>query len=304
MRRGVWAAAMVLSSLLAGCGGGGSSTGASRPSFSTNYPGLANITTATSLSTLADSAVVNPGPSAASASGGGASTAIQWSNTLIRVQVTNVGGQSPTMDFPLSSLSNITVGGVPFIGTLAPVVGTAAGSSQTILTTQIGVGSNSFNHTVLGRWTYQTTLAPVVNTVGFFVAGTETRQQDLPTAGSATYTGRLLANLYQTGSPIGTVVGNATGNANFASGLFTFSTSNSTLNGALDPSVNVTGSLSRPTGIPASNAWTGNIQTDATRNLSGSINGRCYGPSCVEFGGTFFMSAPGQQMLGGILLRQ
>jgi hypothetical protein len=305
---GIWVAGTALSSVLVGCGGGGGTMrGTPVPTFSSDYPGLANITTPTGLNTLAESAVVNTGvggPSAASAGGGGASTAIQWSNTLIRVQVTNVAGQSFTMDFPTSSLSNVGVGGVPFTGTLAPVVGTAPGSSQTILTTQIGVGSNSFDHTVLGRWTYQTTLPPAINTVGFFVAGTETRQQDLPTSGTAAYSGRLLANLYQTGNPIGTVVGNATGNVNFASGVFNFSTSSSTLNGAADASVNVTGSLSRPTGIPASNGWTGTIQSDATRNLSGSINGRCYGPACVEFGGTFFMTAPGQQMLGGILLKQ
>jgi hypothetical protein len=114
----------------------------------------------------------------------------------------------------------------------------------------------------------------------------------------------LLANLYQAGVGTGTVVGDATGNVNFVSGIFNFSTSGSTVNGVSDPSLNVTGSLSRPSAVPASNAWIGNIQTDATRNLSGSINGRCYGPACVEFGGTFFMNAPGQQLLGGILLKQ
>jgi hypothetical protein len=290
--------------LVTGCGGGGGGSSAVRaPAVSGDYPGLANIATTTTLSTLADSAVVDTAvPSAALA--GGATVSIDWSNTLIRIQVTNVGGQSFTQDFAGGSLNTITIGGVPFVGTLAPVPGSDPGSSVALLYTQVGLGTNSFDHTVLGRWTYQATIPATVDTVGFFVAGTETRQEDLPTTGTASYTGRLLANLYEAGVGTGTVVGNATGSANFGANAFTFSTSGSTLNGTADASLDVTGSLTRPAGVPASNAWTGTISTDATRSLNGSINGRCFGPACAEFGGTFFMNGTGQQMLGGILLKQ
>jgi hypothetical protein len=285
------------------CDGGSSAV---RPSgVGGDYPGLANIATPTRLSTLSESAVVDTAAhSAVSASGAGASTAIEWSNTAIRVQVTNVGGQTFTMDFAGGSLSTITVGGVPFIGTATPVVGAAAGSSQTFLYTQIGVGSNSFDHALLGRWTYQATIPATVDTVGFFVAGTETRQEDLPTTGTASYSGRLLADLYAAGLGSATVVGNATGSANFGTNTFAFFTSGSTLDGVADSSLNVSGSLTRSAGIPASNAWSGTISTDATRNLNGSISGRCFGPACAEFGGTFFMHGRNQQMLGGILLKQ
>lgn len=299
-------AALALCWALASCGGSSTTKGTPQRSISGDYPGLANISSATPLSTLAESAVVNAAtPSAAQASGGGASTAIQWSNTLLRVQVTNVGGQSFSMDFPTASLGNVTVGGVPFIGTVTPVVGAVPGSTQSVLTTQIGIGSNSFNHTLLGRWTYQTTLAPAINTVGFFVAGIETRPQDLPASGTAAYSGTLLANLYQSGTGIGPVVGRAAGTANFASGVFNLSTTGSTLNGVADSTLDVTASLSRPTAIPPSNAWSGTIATtDPARGLNGTINGRCFGPACAEFGGTFFMNGPSQQMLGGVLVKQ
>jgi hypothetical protein len=311
MRARAWIAVFGLAILsVAGCGGGAGGLRPIAPVAGT-YPGLANITAPTTLASVATSATEDTVAIQATPAAPAGTVQIDWSNTTVRVRVTGVAGQSFDQSFALGSLNltTITAGVSVLEGTVFPL----AGDNRSISLTPIGGGPPSFDHTVLGRWNY-TSPSGTTLVVGYFVAGTQTRVADIPITGTASYSGRLLGNLYDSVS-VARVSASASGTFDFGAPTptLTFSTTGSRLlrpatgapiSDTADPTLDIPSTNLLLTA--GTNNLTGTLSTSALRNLSGPVNAKCYGPACKEVGGVFSLSNPGntQQMIGGFQLSQ
>lgn len=131
---------------------------------------------------------------------------------------------------------------------------------------------------------------------GAMSVGAETAAANIDADGTATFVGQA-AGVYVDGNGTpGIMTATATLNADFANRSVDFATSGSTIagGGAAD-ALDMTGTLAYGAG---SNAMTGTVTT--VGGLSGTADGRFYGPGAAEVGGVFGLRSPdGVQTLGG-----
>lgn len=126
---------------------------------------------------------------------------------------------------------------------------------------------------------------------GVYVWGNATAPANIPTIGSATYSGNIAGNyIDSTGAKTqvsGTqgIAGNMTAIANFAARSIAFSTSGTA--GGAGAILDMSGTLSYAAG---QNLFAGTV-TSAT--MTGTASGRFYGPSAQEIGGVYSLSGGG-----------
>ena len=201
--------------------------------------------------------------------------------------------------------------------------------------TYVDPASSSFSltYSVLGMWAKPTTTnggSPDPNWPeigGAFSAGVLTRGVDLPTTGSANYSGYFIgryatsANLVSPTNGTYIVGANASATADFGAGTVSFSTLNTNIalegaGGALGTPAPMSGLdlLSGPmpiTRTSTSNAFAGTVNT-TSNGLSGPIQGGFYGPPATtgdfappELGGSVSVTNNlNQSMVGSFALKK
>lgn len=165
--------------------------------------------------------------------------------------------------------------------------------------------ANFFQYSTLGWWDYLSTTGD--ETHGYFVAGDPTRPSDIPTTGTASYSGLMLGH-YASADGLYAVNAKASAQADFAAQTVALQTSG-TVKGTFgdvssfvaDSGLNLTGTLSINR---TDNKLTGQLAT--TNGLSGGAVGKFFGPAAKEMGGTFLLqnNQGTEQMVGGFLLKR
>lgn len=281
---------------LVGCGGGGGGTSATLASFSSW------------------SAVQRP--SAITVDGISQSGTYTWDSNTNRV-TGRVDGTSQT---GASYTSTYDANGIATAVALTPAGGSPVSWSRTngdtfgqlILNsnidavvsadgTKIGLAANPYDY----NWDYQTfgiwtTGAGTGNgTFGAMSIGAQTSGGAIPTSGTATYSGHT-GGRYVNGTGDYWFTSSAmTAAANFGTRSVTFATTGTQItpdliNVSNNTNLNMSGTL---TYAAATNQITGSVTT--TGGLTGSVNGRFYGPSAQEIGGTFSVTGAGLQGYAG-----
>lgn len=281
---------------LVGCGGGGGGTSATLASFS-SWSGVQR-------------------PSAITVDGISQSGTYTWDNNTDRV-TGRVDGTSQT---GASYTSTYDANGNATAVTLSPAGGSPVSWSRTngdtfgqlILNsnidavvsadrTKIGLAANPYDY----NWDYQTFgiwttgAGTGSGTFGAMSIGAQTSGGAIPTSGTATYSG-YTGGRYVNGTGDYWFTSSAmTAAANFGTRSVAFATTGTQItpdliNVSNNSNLNMSGTL---TYAAATNQITGSVTT--TGGLTGSVNGRFYGPSAQEIGGTFSVTGAGLQGYAG-----
>lgn len=217
-----------------------------------------------------------------------------------RGTVNSGGSVIPIFDLSIPSLG-VTATNLRGDGTFA----TQANGSQ------VAVVAGFMTYTALGAWSH----IPAGGTgghIGQYVTGAGTPVANLPTVGTATYTGTgangkvVGAYFVPTGSGTiqsGVISGNVSMNANFAANTFSGSMAGMTASASVNGSgttpwndVSFSGSLNRTGGIPSFNgaASTTGAPAGGVAGFSGAatggVSGMFYGPNYQEVGATWALS--------------
>jgi hypothetical protein len=175
------------------------------------------------------------------------------------------------------------------------------------------------SYSTLGMWTQDLPAPNATSHTGTFVAGALTRGSDIPTTGSATYSG-LMTGIYADQRTLQTrtlyAVG-ATANAlaDFGSRVVTLNTTGTqkvdinalTPTPMADPGLDVSARFGYPAGRNVLTSTS--FRTSSARMPTGFSTAHFFGPAAAELGGTFFVrngSAAGntEQMSGGFVLKK
>jgi len=153
--------------------------------------------------------------------------------------------------------------------------------------------SSQYDYTSWGTWSKDSSGSPQqsVPARSPWIAGRLTPDGDVPTSGSATYSGEAWGHLNESGS-FTTVSGDATLNANFGS---------RTLTGSFDDMRRADGSSWTSANVNA--GWASgqnNIQgtINATNGMSGNLRGAFFGPNAEEVGGNWHLQGGGDKAAG------
>ncbi len=155
--------------------------------------------------------------------------------------------------------------------------------------TKIGLAANPYDH----NWDYQTFgiwttgAGTGSGTYGAMSIGAQTAGASIPTSGTATYSGYTGGRYVNAVGEYWFTSSAMTAAANFGTRSITFTTTGTQvtpdlINVANNTNLNMSGTL---TYAAATNQITGNVST--TGGMTGTVNGRFYGPSAQEIGGTF-----------------
>ena len=132
---------------------------------------------------------------------------------------------------------------------------------------------------------------------GYFVTGQTTNPANIPTVGTAIYSGSIDGDFVNSINQPFYIDAEVTVTANFASRSLNFATTNTTAEPNNGPAVaaanlNMTGILSYSAG---SNQFTGTV---TATGLSGTATGHFYGPAAQEIGGVYNLSGTAGRSLG------
>lgn len=136
-------------------------------------------------------------------------------------------------------------------------------------------------------------------TYGAASVGAATDGANVPTTGSATYSGYTGGRYVWSDGTYYFTSSNMSAATNFATRSISFATTNTAVTPNLltqtsAPALNMTGTLAYSAG---SNQFTGNVTT--VSGLTGTATGRFYGPTAQEIGGTFGVTGAGITTYGG-----
>jgi hypothetical protein len=173
------------------------------------------------------------------------------------------------------------------------------GSVRQMLFANPGYALFSLTYTTFGFWQYDVSAIATSGVGGAFATGIATRTNDLPTTGTATYSGGMIGR-YADGATSWAVTAAASSLANFGTGTLSLTTSNSfkaPIGGGAamsDPSLNLSGALLFP---PGTNQLSGTLTS--TGGMTGPASAKFFGPAAKEVGGTFFVTNGGNQQMNG-----
>jgi hypothetical protein len=174
---------------------------------------------------------------------------------------------------------------------------------------------NSLLYSTAGVWTSKMhPTASLSGVAGAAAAGVATPRADLPTTGTAQYSGRFIGRHNSDGADIDLVRADAQAVANFGSGLVSFSTTNSYMNwGTGDvatPGDDLTGSMT----LQSTGGLRGPVRTRS--GMTGEVRGLFYGPASAssappELAGSVEVKEPsaapgreGRSMIGGYVMKR
>ena len=166
---------------------------------------------------------------------------------------------------------------------------------------KIGLAANPYDY----NWDYQTFgiwttgAGTGSGTYGAMSIGAQTAGSAIPTTGTATYSGYTGGRYVNAAGQYWFTSSAMTAAANFGTRSIAFTTTGTQvtpdlINVANNTNLNMSGNL---TYAAATNQITGTVTT--TGGLSGSVNGRFYGPSAQEIGGTFSVTGAGLEGYAG-----
>jgi hypothetical protein len=159
---------------------------------------------------------------------------------------------------------------------------------------------------------------------GAAAAGVATPRADLPTTGTAQYSGQFLGRHDSDGATIFAVHAEAQAVANFGSGMVSFTTTNTHFGvggrGAAAPSLDLTGSMTfQSSGGVRQNSLSGPVSTRGAFGdpaMTGEVRGNFFGPASAssappELAGTVAVKAPdsapdreGRSVIGGFVMKR
>jgi hypothetical protein len=178
------------------------------------------------------------------------------------------------------------------------------GSVRQILFANPGYPLFSLTYTTFGFWEYDASASATSGVGGAFATGVATRSSDLPTTGTAMYSGGMIGR-YADGTTSWAVSATASSLANFGAGTLSLTTSNSSKApiaggpATIDLSLNLSGALLFSPGI---NQLSGTV-TSAS-GMTGPATAKFFGPGAQELGGAFFVTGGSQQMTGAFGLHR
>lgn len=167
--------------------------------------------------------------------------------------------------------------------------------------TRIGLAANPYDY----NWDYQTFgiwttgAGTGSGTFGAMSIGAQTPGSGIPTSGTATYSGYTGGRYVNAAGEYWFTSSAMTAAANFGTRSINFATTGTQVTADLvnvsnNTNLNISGTL---TYAPGANQITGSVAT--TGGLTGSVNGRFYGPSAQEIGGTFSVTGAGLEGYAG-----
>lgn len=173
------------------------------------------------------------------------------------------------------------------------IIGATNATSNALVANHVSLG---WDYQTFGVW--ETGLNTTQGTFGAFSVGV-TAGTAIPTAGSATFTGKVAGSYVPTTPGVGyAVLANLTVNVNFSNQSLAFKTTDTLT--SLDwttftknDGLNLSGNLSYS---PGTNGFTGDLST--VSGLTGQSSGQFYGPTAQELGGVFFLQGTGETYTG------
>jgi hypothetical protein len=205
----------------------------------------------------------------------------------------------------------------PNVGAYTFTVNLPPNSSLNVSSEAIEGTFNSLLYSTAGVWTSK--VDPFGFVAGAAAAGVATPRADLPTTGTAQYSGQFRGRQDSDGSNIGTVHAAAQSVANFGSGVVSFTTTNSSVNWGTgdipDPGLDLTGSMTfQSSGGVRQNSLRGPVST--RHGMTGEVRGSFFGPASAssappELAGTVAVKHPGsapdregRSVIGGFVLKR
>jgi hypothetical protein len=264
------------------------------------------LTQPTALSTVSSNTILNHPTTELTATGGTVAISVAGNGTAITAVNLNVtgAGAGGAVNFQQNFNSTTTTftpqpSSGPTVLYSAVVVSPVDGSVRQILFANSNYPLFSLSYTTLGVWEYDASGLATSGVGGAYAAGVATRANDLPTTGTANYTGGMIGR-YVDGTTSWAVTANAQSMADFGAHTVSLTTSSSmkaTAGGSpmSDPLLNITsGLLIYPAGT---NQLSGNLMTAG--GMQGPASARFFGPGAKELGGTFFVTNGGTQQMNG-----
>lgn len=306
MKRTIFFILLVVSLISAGCGGGGGGGGGGsadapsivRPSYSdlTNLasPVRMDIGSVTSFNNSTNNSTAN------------------YPATPLTPQITANASSLASITIVIPELgvndtyTSEDVVSTGFIGNMTiPIIDavkTSGGVTREFVYIQPATPAtpSSLRYSSLGIW--RQTGASSLTDMAFISFGSKTAGSDIPTAGTAAYTGSILGFATEGGGANYTIKAPAAAFADFGArsvrlvSALSLKTNQTTLQTSLDRGYDLSGTLTYAAG---NNALSGNIRTDDGK--TGTATGVFYGPQAAEIGGTFRTSdeVGGAKMFAG-----
>lgn len=151
--------------------------------------------------------------------------------------------------------------------------------------------ANGFSYQTYGAW--QTASKANSGSVGAFSLGNETAAANIPSSSTATFKGTA-GGLYANAENDDIMTADATLDVDFGTKTAQFSTSNTVLqNSGAAANLNMSGNMDIGAG-----GLSGTVAT-ADNLMTGTADGRFYGPGAEEAGGTFALGGATGAMVGG-----
>ena len=279
---------------MAGCAGGGSGSASPSP-----YPPINSVSQSTTLSVVSSN-VTHDNPTTKFAPTGGTVgiSASGNGSTIAAVDLNVAGVSGVTFQQTFSSFTpQLDSHGVPLLYVAS--VTAPDGSVRQMLFANPSNSLFSLTYTTFGYWAYDASATATSGVGGTFATGVATRTQDLPTMGTANYSGGMIGR-YTDGTTQWAVTANASSTANFGTGTISLTTSGSSKApvaggpAVSDLSLNLSGGLLFP---PGTNQASGTL-TSAS-GMTGPASAKFFGPGAQELGGTFFVTNSANQQMNG-----
>jgi hypothetical protein len=173
----------------------------------------------------------------------------------------------------------------------------------------------SLDYSAAGAWAHLG--FPGGNVGGAGAVGVATGRADLPTTGTATYSGAFIGRQIDIDGERALVEANARSAANFGTGVVSFETTNSrTRGGIADPTLDLVGSMTfQSSGGVRQNSLRGPVSTKSG-GMTGEVRGNFFGPASStsappELGGSVAVrssgatvGAEGRSMIGGFVMKR
>ena len=294
-------AAALAACMLAGCGGGGGS-GGTRPTpdnATAPIPDGANR----DLTTVPTPTAMTVGGVSRMDNGAGPYPPfVTFSNApSLRINIPALGVDDT---FTQADVASTTV----FSGVQMPTLKRSGGGSVRTVTWIVpSTGVSGLRFSSLGVWDRADLTTGIINQMAAISFGGRTLGSDVPTVGTATYSGFVLGNAIEAPGRQFSITGLASATADFGARNIAFTSANSAKTDratgitSADAGYNLTGTLTYAAG---SNTLAGTLGSG--NGKTGPATGAFYGPQAAEMGVTFSLTASGggQPFVGGAGLKR
>ena len=186
--------------------------------------------------------------------------------------------------------------------TLTRSTATAAIGADTLTFSLITPSTSQLQYHSLGNWV---TVISGTTTEGYMSMGYVTAGSDVPTTGTATYSGVMTATAKLSGTLLG-VDALAAATVDFTARSLVLSTSGTERydfstpgTRTADATMDLSGTLTWSSGL---SNFSGTVSSGS--GMTGNANGHFFGPSAAELGGTLRMDSATDHMVGGFALKR